>query len=66
MPEDEPEVARAKARLILKALEEGARIEREGLPHFCERMMCLCHRAAGKCACDEYDSKATTKGNTDV
>lgn len=59
MPEDEPEVARAKARLILKALEEG-------LPHFCERMMCLCHRAAGKCACDEYDSKATTKGNTDV
>lgn len=54
----EPEVMRAKARGILEAMEEGERIERLGLPTYCHRMMTTCHRAAGKCECDEYDRRA--------
>lgn len=57
MPKDEPEVLQAKARRLLAAFEEGERIEREGLPHYCERMMCVCHRAIGQCECDAYDSR---------
>jgi len=57
MPKDEPEVKRAKARRILEAFAEGHRIERGGLQHYCQRMMTDCHRAAGICACDDYDAK---------
>lgn len=57
MPKDEPEVTRAKARVILEAMVDGERIEREGLPHYCQRMMTMCHRAADNCACDEHDRK---------
>lgn len=61
MPKHEPEVVRAmqraQARSLLKAIEEGDRIEREGLPFYCNRMMAHCHRAAGICPCDEYDRR---------
>ena len=61
MPKHEPEVMHSIAKGILKSLEEGDRVEREGLLHYCERMMTMCHRAAGKCACDELDRKQRQK-----
>lgn len=61
MPKHDAEVEAAMkrnlARSLLEAFEEGDRVEREGLRFWCHRMMTMCHRAAGRCECDDYDKR---------
>lgn len=51
---------RRQAKRIMDAFELGDRIELEGLPFRCERMMQVCsgeHKKRGDCACDNWDAK---------